>query len=295
MSSQEAGRGIYVVETSTADGKIGVIAGHDSALAVDAGINRSEGLMLSQAIADAGFRPDRMVYTHGHVDHVLGSLAFAGAEIIGTTAIDEHMRSQVHDFAARVSMTRPMLAAQLGFPTRFVSNDRITEINVGGRRVHLMPTPGHAPGALSVYIPDSQVLFGGDTIVTGIPPTFKDGDSLILESTLRRLAAMPIAVLIPGHGPIVHGASAVRGAILWAADYIARCRDLVLSEPEADLSALMLHAPYATFIGDRLPPDRFDMPWRHEQTIASLVAERERGAYPGDLSVNGGNASCRSS
>ena len=278
MGADNVATGIFVVATSTADGKIGSISGRDAALAVDAGIDRSEGRELSQAIRDAGFDPNQMVYTHGHVDHVLGSLAFADAEIIGTTGIARHMRAQIDVFAARESTTRIELDAQLGFPTRYVRDDEPTEINVGGRPVHLMPTPGHAPGALSVYVPDSQVLFGGDTIVTGIPPTFKDGDSLTLESTLRRLATMRIVVLVPGHGPIVHGASAVQASILWAADYIARCRDLVLSRPEADLSALMVSAPYATLIGDRLPPDRFDMRWRHEQTIASLIAERERGA-----------------
>ncbi len=289
MGAHNVATGIFVVATSTADGKIGMIAGRDAALAVDAGIDRSEGQRLNQAISDAGFEPDQMVYTHGHVDHVLGSLAFAGAEIIGTSGIDRHMRAQVDDFAARESTTPIRLGAHLGFPTRYVRDDETTEIDVGGRQVHLVPTPGHAPGALSVYVPDSQVLFGGDTIVTGIPPTFKDGDSLTLESTLRRLATMRIAVLIPGHGPVVHGASAVRASILWAADYIARCRDLVVSRPEADLPALIVSAPYLEFIGDRLPPDRFDMVWRHEQTIASLVAERERGAAPGGAAMEEGS------
>lgn len=281
MSAETAAPGVYVVETSTADGKIGVITGRDSALAVDAGIDRFEGQELARTISDAGFKPDRMVYTHGHVDHVLGSLAFTGADIIGTTGIEQHMRAQVDEFAARESLTGAQLARQLGFPTQLVSDTGVTEIDVGGRRVELMPTPGHAPGALSIYIPDLRVLFGGDTIVTGIPPTFKDGNSATLESTLRRLSTMRIETLIPGHGPIIYGESAVRESILWSADYVARCRDLVVSRPGADLAALMLQAPYTKFIGDRLPPDRFTMPWRHEQTIVSLLSERERGTIQG--------------
>jgi glyoxylase-like metal-dependent hydrolase (beta-lactamase superfamily II) len=281
MSARIAAPGVYVVETSTADGKIGVITGRDSALAVDAGINRFEGQELAGTISDAGFEPDRMVYTHGHVDHVLGSLAFGGAVIIGTTGIEQHMRAQVDVFASRESLTGAQLARQLGFPTQLVSDDGVTEIDVGGRPVNLMPTPGHAPGALSIYIPDARVLFGGDTIVTGIPPTFKDGNSSTLERTLRRLSKMRIETLIPGHGPIVYGESAIREAILWSADYIARCRDLVVARPEADLAALMLNAPYTEFIGDHLPPDRFQMLWRHEQTVVSLLSERDRGTIQG--------------
>lgn len=281
MSAEVVAPGVYVVETSTADGKIGVIAGRDSALAVDAGINRSEGQKLTRTISAAGFRPDRMVYTHGHVDHVLGSVVFGDAVFIGTTGIEQHMRAQLDDFASRESVTSTRLSTELGFPTQIVPDHDSTELDVGGRSVELVPTPGHAPGALSIYVPDARVLFGGDTIVTGIPPTFKDGDSATLERTLRWLSAMRIDVLIPGHGPIVHGESEVRSSILWSADYIARCRDLVVSRPEDDLATLILKAPYAKVIGDHLPPDRFRMVWRHEQTIASLLSERDRDRTKG--------------
>jgi glyoxylase-like metal-dependent hydrolase (beta-lactamase superfamily II) len=274
--SREAARGIFVVETSTADGKVGVIVGRRSALAVDAGIDGREGAELAEAVRGTGHAPEWLAFTHGHVDHVLGSTAFPGANVVATRAAADHIRDQVDEWAVRERTSPDDLASRLGFPTITFRDD--LELDIGGRPVQLLTTPGHAPGAVSVYVPDAKTLFGGDTVVTGIPPTFKDGDSATLERTLRRLADLEVETLIPGHGPLVHGRAEVRAAILWAADYIARCRDHVVAHPVDDLAALVAAASYGRFIGDRLPADRHRMVWRHEQTMANLLAERARGA-----------------
>jgi glyoxylase-like metal-dependent hydrolase (beta-lactamase superfamily II) len=260
------------VETSVADGKIGAIAGHRAALAVDAGIDDAEGRSVADAVIGLGHPANRVVYTHAHVDHALGGTVFRGGDIIATPGIQGHMRDQLDAWSQRTGEPRHELDARLGWPTLVFQGD--FELDLGGRVVRVLDTPGHAPGAVSVHVPDCGVLFGGDTVVTGIPPSFKDGDSVILESTLRKLAPLDLEVLVPGHGPIVRGRTQVREAILWAADYLGRCRDHVqarlgVDEPELIVSS----ARFDAFIGDRLPADRHRMVWRHEQTIRQLIAE----------------------
>ena len=274
--SHEAARGIFVVETGTADGKVGVIVGRRSALAVDAGIDGREGAELAEAVRGTGHAPEWLAYTHGHVDHVLGSTAFPGANFVATRAAADHIREQLDDWAVRERTSPEDLASRLGFPTIIFQDD--LELDVGGRTVQLFTAAGHAPGAVCVHVPDAKTLFGGDTIVTGIPPYFKDGDSGTLERTLRRLADLDIEVLVPGHGPLVHGRTQVRAAILREAEYIARCREHVIAHPDDDLPALVAGAPYEDLIGDWLPADRHRMVWRHERTMVNLLAERARGA-----------------
>jgi len=268
-------RGVRVVETSTADGKVGVVAGRRSALAVDAGIDRAEGAAVIAAIHETGHRADWLTYTHGHVDHVLGSTAFSGANIVATSGAAAHIRRQVDEWAIREATSSDDLTARLGFPT--ITFDGDMSIDLGDREVRLIDTPGHAPGAVCVVVADVGLLFGGDTVVTGIPPTFRDGDSAIMEDTLRKIAELDVKTLVPGHGPIVQGREAVRTTIMWTADYVARCREAVITHPDADLAQLLVAAPYERLIGDRLPPDRHRMRWRHEQTMVCLIAERVRG------------------
>ena len=160
-----------------------------------------EGASLADAVRGTGHAPEWLAYTHGHVDHVLGSTAFPGANVVATRAAADHIHAQVDEWAVRERTSSDDLAARLGFPT-ILAEDEL-ELDVGRRPVQLFTTPGHAPGAVSVYVPDARTLFGGDTVVTGIPPTFKDGDSGTLERMLRRLADLDVETLIPGHGPLV--------------------------------------------------------------------------------------------
>ncbi len=263
--------GVLVLDTSVAAGKAGVIAGSDVALAVDAGIDDTEGAASLDAATSLGRPEVRLVYTHGHVDHALGGTAFAGHEIVGRPGIVTHMRAQLDAWAERTGEGRTALEARFGWPTIIVDGE--TELDLGGRRIRLLDTPGHAPDALCVLDPDGGILFGGDTVVTAIPPAFSDGDSATLEKTLRKLVSLDAEILIPGHGDIVEGRAAVRDAISWSADYLARCRDHVAAHEQQDPDVVVAAAPFGTFIGDHLPRHRHRMEWRHEQTVRMMIAE----------------------
>lgn len=284
MSATEIGQGLVVVETSTADGKVGVIAGDRTALTVDAGIDDTEGGAVRRAAQSLGRPRIQLVYTHGHIDHAFGGTAFGDHEILASPAISAHMAVQVDAWAARSGEEREALEARLGWPSVLFAAGG--ELDLGGRRVQLLDTPGHAPGALCVYDPEAGILFGGDTIVTGIPPYFKDGDSRVLEATLRRLAELETELLIPGHGDLVHGRSAVRAAIQWEADYLARCREHVLGRHGDPREVVIALAPFEAYIGDHLAPERHQMVWRHEQVIAMMLDEESASGS----GANGGPA-----
>jgi glyoxylase-like metal-dependent hydrolase (beta-lactamase superfamily II) len=198
-------------------------------------------------------------------------MAFRGHQILASPAIATHMAAQLEEWSQRTGLTTEALGEELGWPTIHFAQGG--EIDLGDRRILLLDTPGHAPGALSVLDPDAGVLFGGDTIVTGIPPYFKDGDSVALERTLRRLASLDLEILVPGHGDVVQGSDRVTRAILWEADYLARCRAHVTERLGDDIEVIVSTAPYEDFIGDHLPRDRHQMVWRHEQAIRLMYAE----------------------
>jgi glyoxylase-like metal-dependent hydrolase (beta-lactamase superfamily II) len=271
MTVTEIAPGVVVVETSTADGKVGVIAGDRVAMAVDAGIDDAEGASVAAAARSMKRPRVQLVYTHGHIDHAFGGTAFRDHDILASPAIATHMAAQVGAWAERSGEGREALEARLGWPT--IMFEAGGELDLGGRLIRLLDTPGHAPGALCVHDPDASILFGGDTIVTGIPPYFKDGDSRVLEVTLRSLADLDSHVLIPGHGDVVRGGAAVRSAILWEADYLARCRVHVISHLGDPLEAIIAAAPFESYIGDHLAPDRHQMVWRHQQVISMMVDE----------------------
>lgn len=77
-------------------------------------------------------------------------------------------------------------------------------LEVADTRVHVLHTPGHAPGAVCFSVPDLGVVFSGDTLFAGGPGatgrSFSDYPT-ILESIRTRLFALPPQTrVLTGHG-----------------------------------------------------------------------------------------------
>ncbi len=146
-------------------------------------------------VADLASAPDRRVelilLTHGHHDHSAGARTLA--EMTG----------------APVRAADP--AHRLG-EEGLASGDTVA---VAGCEVRVIGTPGHSGDSLSFLLPADGALLTGDTVLgrgtTVIAPDGHLGDYLRTLDDLRRLAddqhrgaaGRPVAVLLPGHGPVL--------------------------------------------------------------------------------------------
>jgi glyoxylase-like metal-dependent hydrolase (beta-lactamase superfamily II) len=77
-------------------------------------------------------------------------------------------------------------------------------IKVGGAALTILHTPGHAPGAVCVYVHDLGCVFTGDTLFEGGPGatgrSFSDAD-VIVASIRSRLFELPDETVVhTGHG-----------------------------------------------------------------------------------------------
>ena len=77
-------------------------------------------------------------------------------------------------------------------------------ITVGGTEVRVLHTPGHAPGAICLYVPELGVLFSGDTLFAGGPGatgrSFSDFGTLT-GSIREQLLVLPRNTIVhTGHG-----------------------------------------------------------------------------------------------
>ena len=78
------------------------------------------------------------------------------------------------------------------------------EIVLGGTTLHVIHTPGHAPGAVCLYAPDLGCVFTGDTLFHGGPGatgrSFSDRGT-IEDSIRAKLFALPDETVVhTGHG-----------------------------------------------------------------------------------------------
>ncbi len=74
-------------------------------------------------------------------------------------------------------------------PTRLLDEGDV--LDLGGRRLEVMHTPGHAPDCICLFDAANGLLFGGDTINTGpIYAQLEDSNLKDFERSTARLAAM---------------------------------------------------------------------------------------------------------
>jgi glyoxylase-like metal-dependent hydrolase (beta-lactamase superfamily II) len=84
---------------------------------------------------------------------------------------------------------------------------------IGQSQLELHPATGHTADGMAVWIPWARVLVAGDYLSPIEPPGLGVGDQLAAyEATLERLhpLAQGAEHVVPGHGPPLDGAAAVR-------------------------------------------------------------------------------------
>lgn len=147
-----------------------------------------------------GLRLKGIVITHAHIDHVGGA-----AKLKAATGAPVQMNQ--NDLGLYESLDQQ--AAWLGIPTPArtpVDADAPegARLDLGGAAFHVLHTPGHTQGSISLWIPAERKLIAGDTLFRdSIGRTDLPGGNYaqILRSIHAKLLPLPESTLvIPGHG-----------------------------------------------------------------------------------------------
>jgi len=197
---------------------------------IDAGPKSAEAAdALRGGIADAGVSPSairRIILTHGHLDHFGGAAALAaktGAEVFAHP--DDGPKFSGF---RRTGDLLPSLLRRHGVPETLIpavvdgyqSMRRLADplpsftplaggarIEAGGVEWEILHTPGHSAGHICLH--RNGTLIAGDVLLEEITPNpiveyAGDGQRIptlpLLLSSLRRLAELNPAAILPGHG-----------------------------------------------------------------------------------------------
>jgi hydroxyacylglutathione hydrolase len=78
-------------------------------------------------------------------------------------------------------------------------------LNLGDVKLKVIHTPGHSPGSICLYEPQSKSLFSGDTVFSfgGVGRTdLTAGNARQLMKSIKRVCELDVKVLYPGHEEI---------------------------------------------------------------------------------------------
>lgn len=194
----------------------------------------------------------------------------AGADSAGTA-----FTPRVRDSLARVIRQRKGELEELAALTVVRPDmvfDRTLTIPLGRRRIELV-NRGHAnsPADVTVYLPEERVLFTGDILVQDPLPYPFGAWPVPWIGVLRDLEALPVAALVPGHGPVMRDHAYTRKvrqlmeAVTSRVDSMAR-RGMPLDQVQDSMSLEDVRRGYRPW-SEGVPPDD----WRQ---ITRILIER---------------------
>ena len=177
-------------------------ASHE-AVVIDPGMMREgEREMVTKFIDEHQLNVKHVLLTHLHVDHITGARWLAektGADVCGS-ALDNPLGQELPDQVAHFRIN--IEVEPLTVDRNLSEGDTL---QLGDEIIQVLHVPGHSPGGLAFYVPQSNLLFSGDTIFNGsIGRTdLWGGDFAQLINSIReKILLLPDeTVIASGHGP----------------------------------------------------------------------------------------------
>ena len=157
---------------------------------------------LAAIIEELGVKVVNLVLTHGHLDHVGGTVPLA--EILNVNIVGPH---KADNFWLQGLENQSQM---FGFPLckAFEPNTWLEEgdkVTFGNQVIDVIHTPGHTPGHVVLFSEQARLAFVGDVLFNGAigRTDFPQGDfNTLIASIKTKLWPLGSDVtFVPGHGP----------------------------------------------------------------------------------------------
>jgi len=242
----ELGDRVFRRRYESLDLNIGVVLGADAVLLVDSRASHRQADQLRDELRSLTSLPvGWVVNSHFHWDHTWGNARFPEAQLWGhdrcrTELIEngdrarqrvlEGMPVEHHDEVNEVAITPP--TEVFGTSALIDMGDRVVDLRYHGL--------GHTNSDIVVRV--AGVLFAGDLLEEGAPPSFGDSYPLDWAQTLDSVRLE--ATVVPGHGDLVD------------ATFVATQQDEIESIADAARTGYSEGAPVESLIdGGPYPPE----------------------------------------
>lgn len=148
---------------------------HEPQSGLSALVDAPEEAPILAAIERTGWKPDLLLITHHHADHVEANLALKqrfGFEIVGPAAE-----------AAKIP----------GIDRTVADGD---EFSFGAEAVRVIATPGHTAGHVCYYFPGSSTIFTADTLFALGCGRLFEAKPVVMHDSLSKLTRLPLETVV---------------------------------------------------------------------------------------------------
>ena len=184
----------------------GFIAGRNGVLAVEAfATTRGSQWAAEQARSLTGRWPTHVLLSHYHGDHSSGVAGYVSETEHPAIYATAATRDRVLETDRRRDSGPDPDRSRLLEGAHVIDPNRVTELDLGGRRVRVVPRLGHTSSDVTVELEDPSVVFCGDLVWNGMFPNYVDAIPSQLSKHVRDLIRSRETVYVPGHGRLGGG------------------------------------------------------------------------------------------
>ncbi len=163
------------------------LVGRTRPVLIDTGAGEADYPALFQSyLRQRGWRrPERIILTHRHRDHLGGV-------------------NQLREVFPGVPVAK-MIHRDSSLPEDVEALQDGDTVEVDGATLTAVYTPGHASDHLCFFLKEESALFSGDLILNGSTTVIPedDGDLGLYMESLARVQALGVQRIYPAHGPVV--------------------------------------------------------------------------------------------
>ena len=189
-----------------------------------------------------------VVFTHGHIDHCFGvdrydadnvARGAAPIAVVAHEAVPDRFDRYRATLGYNTIINRRQFSLagdQFAWPDEYRYPDRTyrqrLDLDVGGERIELHHARGETDDHTWAWVPGRRVLCSGDLFIWASPncgnPQKVQRYPSDWAATLRTMAELDAAVLLPGHGLPIVGSDRVREALTDTASLLEYLHDATL-------------------------------------------------------------------
>jgi glyoxylase-like metal-dependent hydrolase (beta-lactamase superfamily II) len=156
------------------------------------------------------YRPDVVINSHCHPDHICGNAVFAGIDLLVPDIRTDEI-GEIAKLARRLvgpdpqvmkywqAWVRGTLGAGDYTPTGVFRDGEI--LDFGGVRLQAIHTPGHLDDHFCFFEPDKKILFSFDIDLTGFGPWYGNPECYIENfiQSIKSVMALKPEIIAPSH------------------------------------------------------------------------------------------------